>query len=324
MPKTEKKPVSTRKVTNKKCQEMTVKAIKAHRKYKTIEGRSTMNKEELCKALVKATKPKPKKAKTENPKVKKTEKSKTEKPKVKKEKTEKPKVKKTEKPKVKKEKTEKPKVKKTEKTEKPKVKKEKTENPKVKKTRIPKPKVPKTPAIKGVGKENAPVRSPIRNSPKKIVEKPVTPISPLREVRNSDLTVLDIQDLIGKSPKSKYLRPIPKTMKQEIAYHKLGKAGKQNAPLRSPIRNSPKKIEYEDNYTPITIEYNGEVTTIYKNAGDYWQTVFNALPKDWGKGKLIDTTLTKEYEIAPLAKIPSVPVSARFEPESTGILSFLF
>jgi hypothetical protein len=322
MPKTEKKPVSTRKVTNKKCQEMTVKAIKAHRKYKTIEGRSTMNKEELCKALVKATKPKPKKAKTENPKVKKTEKSKTEKPKVKKtEKTEKPKVKKTEKT----EKTEKPKVKKTEKTEKPKVKKtEKTEKPKVKKTRIPKPKVPKTPALKGVVKENAPVRSPIRNSPKKIVENPVTPISPLREVRNTDLSVLDIQDLIGKSPKSKYLRPIPKTMKQEIAYHKLGKAGKQNAPVRSPIRNSPKKIEYEYNYTPITIEYNGEVTTIYKNAGDYWQTVFNALPKDWGKGKLIDTTLTKEYEIAPLAKIPSEPVSARFEPESTGILSFLF
>ena len=38
------------------CDEVTIKEIKAHPKYKSIEGRSAMNKAELCKALNKAKK----------------------------------------------------------------------------------------------------------------------------------------------------------------------------------------------------------------------------------------------------------------------------
>ena len=127
------------------------------------------------------------------------------------------------------------------------------------------------------------------------------------------------------------MRPIPKTAQQAIrlyAKRKLTEAPRTTMKLRStsPVAKSPYKgkATYEDNFIPIAIDRDGEETVLYGLPGDVWQSIIDKLPKSWGKGTLYDTTFIEEEEIMPFSPIPKIGVSARFEPEPSGIFSFLF
>ena len=295
------------------CSDVTVKDLKASPKYKLVEGRSTMNKAELCKAIKKVSEKKPTKKVSEKKPTKKVSEKKP-----------------------------------TKKVSEKKVKKTSEKRPKRVVDKAANKKATKK-VLKEIDRRLKPIslisplKTPINTDLTADDIKDLMPLTFAKKVNNSaksplrksPVRILMGADKVGNAnrspikkspvvmtPSKKYLKPIDSPTKRSIREHSqrnfkgVGKVNKSNK--ASPFKKSPVRINEEDNYISVIVSYGNEDKVIYAFPGDFWGQIIAQLPENWGKGSIVDTTLSDEHTVDEMDFLPHHNITARFVPQSTG------